>query len=379
MIAVDWRWVKRSFSGSDSLSPIRIDNPPKTSWEKVVLMRRVVTLLFVSVLSVLLTCSKSSLPNSTPGSSGRRAPSWAAEKLNGAAAYAKEIGSAAVLVVHDGQVVFSFGDTRGKYMCHSIRKPFLGALYGIYVAKGVIDIETTLEELNIDDIPPSLTPAEKKATIRDLLMSRSGVYHEAAGEHQTMIDARPERGSHPPGTFFYYNNWDFNVLGTIFEQTSGKRIFDAFNRDIAERIGMVDFSPGDGTYVFERSKSEHPAYFFRMSARDMARFGLLYQNHGRWENECIVPGEWIRESTAIYPVENSGGDPYGYLWRIIPEEAGLGYGFYHTGLGVHLLAVLPEQKLVVVHRVDTDRDFDITWSEIRTLMEMIISARGALE
>jgi len=116
-----------------------------------------------------------------------------------------------------------------------------------------------------------------------------------------------------------------------------------------------------------------------MSARDMARFGLLYQSYGNWDGEQIVPEEWIRESTTIYPVENPGGDPYGYLWRISPEEAGFGYGFYHTGLVVHLLAVLPDQKLVVVHRVDTDLYFDITWSEIRTLMEMIISARRSLE
>jgi CubicO group peptidase (beta-lactamase class C family) len=327
-------------------------------------MRRTLIILSVSFASVLLTCSKSS-----------QNPSWSEDKLDTAAAYVKEIGSAAVLVLHDGEVVFTFGDTTRKYMCHSIRKPFLGALYGIYVGKNLIDISTTLEELNIDDIPPSLTPAEKQATIRDLLLSRSGVYHEAAGEAQSMIDARPERGSHRPGTFFYYNNWDFNALGTIFEQTTGKRIFEAFNKDIAEQIGMVDFSPSDCTYKFERSKSKHPAYFFRMSARDMARFGLLYQNNGQWNGTQIVPEKWIRESTTIYLVENPGGDPYGYLWRISPQETEFGYGFYHTGLGVHLLAVLPDQKLVFVHRVDTDRDFDITWSEIRTLMEMIISAR----
>ncbi len=73
-------------------------------------------------------------------------------------------------------------------------------------------------------------------------------------------------------------------------------------------------------------------------------------------------------------MENSGGDPYGYLWRLIPEEAGLGYGFYHTGLGVHLLAILPEKGYVFVHRVDTDREFDITWSEIRSLMELLLAA-----
>ncbi len=239
-------------------------------------MRRALILLTVAVLLVLSTCSKSSPPRSSSGSSSQRVPSWSEDTLNAAAAYAKEIGSAAVLVLHEGQVVFSFGDITRKYMCHSIRKPFLGALFGIYVERGIIDIDTTLEALNIDDISPSLTSFEKQAAIRDLLMSRSGVYHEAAGEAQSMIDARPKRGSHRSGTFFYYNNWDFNALGTIFEQTTGKKIFDAFNKDIAQPIGMEDFSPHDCTYVFELSKSKHPSYFFRTSARDMARFGLLY-------------------------------------------------------------------------------------------------------
>jgi CubicO group peptidase (beta-lactamase class C family) len=338
-------------------------------------MRRILILIAVITMTFFSTCSRSSHSNGTSGAFGEPKPLWLEEKLEAAEAYAEEIGSAAVLVLHDGEVVFSFGDAKRKYMCHSIRKPFLGALYGIYIEKGIIDTTATLEELNIDDIPPSLAASEKKATIRDLLMSRSGVYHEAAGEVQSMADARPERGAHPPGTFFYYNNWDFNALGTIFERVTGKKIFEAFYEDIAKPIGMQDFTPSDGTYKFERSKSEHPAYFFRMSSRDLARFGLLYQNYGRWEGEQIVPEQWIRESTTIYPVENPGGDPYGYLWRIIPAESGLGYGFYHTGLGVHLLSVLPEQKLVLVHRVDTDQDFDIKWSEIRTLMEMIVGAR----
>jgi CubicO group peptidase (beta-lactamase class C family) len=338
-------------------------------------MRSSLIVLSVIGMAILSTCSRSSHSNATSGSFAKVQQPWSEEKLAAAAAYAREIGSAAVLVLHDGQVVFSFGDTKRKYMCHSIRKPFLGALYGKYIEKGLIDISVTLEELNIDDIPPSLTAAEKKATVRDLLLSRSGVYHEAAGEVQSMSDARPERGAHPPGTFFYYNNWDFNALGTIFERVTGKRIFEAFYEEIAKPIGMEDFSASDGTYKFERSRSEHPAYFFRMSSRDLARFGLLYQNYGRWKGEQIVPQQWIRESTTVYPVENPGGDPYGYLWRIIPEESGLGYGFYHAGLGVHLLCVLPDRKLVLVHRVDTDQDFDITWSEIRTLMEMIVSAR----
>jgi len=194
---------------------------------------------------------------------------WSSVKLEEAENYAEQIGSAAVMVLYEGKVFFSWGKINQKYLIHSIRKPFLCALYGIYVKRGLIDLDKSLDELGIDDIPPGLTSIEKQATVRDLLMSRSGVYHEAAAEAQVMIRTRPERGSHAPGDFFYYNNWDFNVLGTIFEKQTGKKIFEAFKEEIADPIGMQDFLLTDGRYQYEWKKSKHPAYHFRMTARDM--------------------------------------------------------------------------------------------------------------
>jgi len=300
---------------------------------------------------------------------------WSSVKLEEVKNYAEQIGSVAVMALYEGKVFFSWGNISQKYLIHSIRKPFLCALYGIYVKRGLIDLDKSLDELGIDDISPGLTSIEKQATVRDLLMSRSGVYHEAAAEAQVILNTRPERGSHAPGTFFYYNNWDFNVLGTIFEQQTGKKIFEAFKEEIADPIGMQDFLLSDCRYQHEWNKSKHPAYHFRMTARDMARFGLLYQNNGKHGDLQIIPSEWITESTTPYSINNLDGDGYGYMWSIIPEESGFGNGFYHTGTGVHLLAVLPETKLVLVHRVDTDKDFDITWNEIRQLMYMIAEAR----
>ena len=291
---------------------------------------------------------------------------------------AEKIGTAVLLIVKDGVPVFQFGDVARKYMCHSIRKPLLGALYGIYRERGVIDLNLTLAGLGIDDIPPALTEPEKRATIRDLLSSRSGVYHEAGGEAPSMIEARPRRGSHRPGTFFYYNNWDFNALGTIFMKLTGKDIFRAFCDDVARPIGMQDFTWTDGTYVVEEKKSRHPSYFFRISSRDLARFGILYANDGIWQGRRVIPRSWIAESTFRPPEGNTGRDPYGYLWRVIPPEAGLGRGFYHAGLGVHLLAVLKDHGLVVVHRVDTDRPVDITWPKIKALLAFALNKLGLL-
>lgn len=168
---------------------------------------------------------------------------WSSAKLALAQDYAKRIGSAAVMVIDDGIVVAAWGDMTHKYFCHSMRKSLMSTLYGVYVADGKIDLGATLEELGIDDKMP-LTEVEKTATVQDLLSARSGVYIEAAGEAPSMKAMRPPRGSHAPGTFWYYNNWDFNALGTIYDQLSSeKNIYTAFDKRIAGPIGMQDYDP----------------------------------------------------------------------------------------------------------------------------------------
>jgi CubicO group peptidase (beta-lactamase class C family) len=288
---------------------------------------------------------------------------YSTDKLNTAKEFAEQSGYAAIMALYDGKVFFSWGNITKNYLCHSIRKPFLNSLYGIYVSQNIINLDATLAELGIDDIPPVLTNEEKQATVRDLLKSRSGIYHEAAAETQEMKDLRPERGSHSPGTFFYYNNWDFNVLGTIFEQKSGTKIFEEFKSSIADPIGMEDFNTDNCYYQFESSLSMHPAYSFRMSARDMARFGVLYQKQGVWNGKQIIPGSWINESTATYSImDSTTGIGYGYMWYTIPTGSAIEQlvgtsGFYHTGIGVHIVIVLPELKLVIVQRYDTDGEW----------------------
>ena len=211
--------------------------------------------------------------------------------------------------------------------------------------------------------PPFLPMKKSRQQSGILMKSRSGVYHEAAAETQEIKDQRPERGSHVPGTYFYYNNWDFNALGTIFEQKTGTKIFEEFKRRIADPIGMEDFRVEDCYYQYEQNLSIHPAYSFRMSARDMARFGALYQKNGVWKGEQIVPSDWISESTSTFSILDSTlGIGYGYLWYTFPESSALAQsigasGFYHTGLGVHVVTILPERKLVIVERYDTDGDW----------------------
>ena len=285
---------------------------------------------------------------------------FSSRRIADARAIYDKIGAAALLVVHDGAVLAAWGDVETRFMCHSVRKSFMSALYGPHVAEGRIDPDRTLRELKIDDIPPALSETEKQATVRDLLKSRSGIYHTAAYEPQHMKDGRPERGSQAPGAHWWYNNWDFNALLTIFEQETQTKFFEEFRDRLAVPLGMQDFRLRDGYYHLEAKYSVHPAYPLRLSARDMARFGLMMMRGGQWGGLQIIPADWVAESTRKHSQTTGKDYPgYGYLWWNArpPFDA---WGMYSAlGVGGNTIDVLPKKKLVFVFRADTYHNKEI--------------------
>lgn len=284
---------------------------------------------------------------------------WSSRLLAVARAYTQAIGSTAVMVVYRGRQLCAWGDMARCYNCHSIRKSLLSALYGIHLEEGRLNLESTLAELGIDDLAPGLSKQEKQATLRDLLQSRSGVYHEASYETEWAKASRPARGSHEPGTFWYYNNWDFNVLGTILEKSAGRSLFEEFEQRIALPLQMQDYSLQKQRYEYEPI-SQHPAYVFRLSARDLARFGLLYLCRGSWQGKRLLTEEWVQACTTAYS-HNERGDGFGYMWWVardgvlFPNVSLEEVVYAAKGYGGHYLALFPARDLLVVHRAETER------------------------
>jgi CubicO group peptidase (beta-lactamase class C family) len=304
---------------------------------------------------------------------------WSPDKLKKVHNYFEEIGSTSGMIVQHGIVVATWGDITHRSNLHSCRKSLLNALIGIAVTDGKINLNDTLEKLGIDDNKPSLTPVEKQATVQDLLEARSGVYHPTDYETKSMVEQKPRRGSHAPGTFWYYNNWDFNTLGYIYEQATGTKIFDAFYLKIAQPIGMQDFRPTDGHYITSED-SRFPAYPFDMSARDFARFALLYLNGGKWNGTQVVPQEWVKASTRPYSDSESGG--YGYLWWTgdsatgkRPEIKFPPGSFWAEGHLGQYAVVIPSLDLIVVNRVDGDMTrAKVNKRQISELVDKVLAA-----
>ncbi|RYC66584.1 serine hydrolase domain-containing protein [Spirosoma sordidisoli] len=301
---------------------------------------------------------------------------WSTSRLNEARQYAGSIKSETVMVIDEGRLMAAWGNTDKKYYVASVRKSLLSVLYGFYVNQS-ISLSATLGEYGIQDKNPPLNAPELKATVKDLLTASSGVCHKAAAADNN--DELPLRNSAQPGSTFFYNNWDFNALGTIFEKRTRAKIYEVFNQRIAQPIGMQDFNwQQDGHYDYS-DYSEHPAYHFDMTARDMARFGLLVMNKGQWKGQQLVPADWLAQSTApqIVVPESEGGGSYGYMWWVHDSgklaEAGLSkQAFSAQGTWSQLILVDPTRRLVIVHR---GYNRTISGDKILSLLKKIIAAK----
>jgi CubicO group peptidase (beta-lactamase class C family) len=309
---------------------------------------------------------------------------WSAAGLEQLRTHLQGLSTSGLMVVVGGRVLFDYGDLEVQSYLASVRKSVLAMLYGIYVEQGVVDLDRTLEQLGIDD-HQGLTREEKQATIRHLLQARSGVYHPASNAGDDLASA-PARGSQRPGEYYLYSNWDFNALGTIFEQETGVDIYDAIDMHLARPLGMQDWDRARQQKTGNLAVSRHPAYHMHFSTRDMARIGYLMLREGEWDGTQVIPRAWVHESvtphtrrTEMNPERRREGPwGYGYLWWIfddpsLPPEYEGGY----VGLGAvgqHVL-VLPALDLVVAHKTVPGEGRSVSHQQFLEIVRVLLAAR----
>ncbi len=337
-------------------------------------------------------------PNAWPGASWEtlapEAAGFSSARLDALGAWLKTQRTTAMLVCVHGRIVFSYGDVAHVSKIASVRKSVLAMLYGNYVAKGVVDTSRTVKQLGLDDVQPFL-PIEEHATLEHLLTARSGIYLPAGNDE--LASQAPRRGSQYPGTYFLYNNWDFNAVGTAFEKLTGKGIYDALESDLARPIGMQDFDRARQKKIPALPDSIHPEYAMWLSTRDMARLGLLMLRLGDWNGTQVVPADWCRYITSVVTPFHEINPP---SWRLLGMPERWGYGvlwwvwdapvwpsgvtaspfqgaYTAKGTGGQFITVLPTYDLVIVHKVDIDDEpaRQVTPLEYDAILQMVIAAR----
>ncbi|HSU50862.1 MAG TPA: serine hydrolase [Segetibacter sp.] len=312
---------------------------------------------------------------------------WDVDKLNGLKRFIIDsTHSTGMLVIQSGKVLFEYGDIQELSYIASCRKSVLSMLYGPFVENGKIKLNTTIEQLGLDDIGGLLT-IEKKTTIKDLLTARSGVYHPASNEGDASAMA-PQRGSVQPGSFWLYNNWDFNIAGYILEQQTGRSIYELIDSIFARPLQMQDWRKEAQRKTGDTTRSKYLAYHMWFSTRDMARLGYLMLRQGKWKNEQILPASWVTITTSPVTTYKEAAQNktayfnfgYGYLWWVwdAPFNKGIYEGAYSaTGAFGQFITVLPKLDLVIAHKTKYEYERQVPTEVYIKILDKLVAGRKA--
>ena len=352
---------------------------------------RLTRLVLLATLLAAARAGAQPAPATFPGDTWQRVADptrigWSKAGLDSVESMISRMNSSAMVVVEHGRIVYSHGDLTAQSYLASVRKSILSMLYGIEIARGHLDTSKTLAQLGIDDVG-GLLPNERQATIQDLLGARSGVFHIASYPGDFLSEA-PPRGSQKHGTYQLYSNWDFNVLGAIFERETKQNIYDALHNDLARPIQMQDFRRDLQKKEGDSTRSIHPAYPIFLTTRDMARIGVLMLNHGAWKGKQIVPRDWVAKSTSVVTPASQlnpsfvrrGRAGYGYLWWVLdgPWNNGPYEGAY-SGFGAigQYITVIPKLDIVVAHKtIPRPPNFpSVSEAQYFALLDRVIAAR----
>jgi CubicO group peptidase (beta-lactamase class C family) len=311
---------------------------------------------------------------------------WSPELLQKTTTFIRDHSHTTGLVVVDrGRVVYQYGDVQELSYVASVRKSILSMLYGYWVENGTIKLDRTLEELNVDDIG-GLLPIEKKATVRDVITARSGVYHPASYSGDDLAEA-PPRGSQKPGRYMLYSNWDFNVAGAIFEQLTRRDIYDELQAQLAIPLQFEDWDRTAQHKEGDLTVSKYPAYPIWISTRDMARIGYLMLREGNWNGRQAISRDWARRIVGVVtPVQEmnpvrrrDGYFGYGYMWWVWdgPRAVGPFKGAYSAvGAMGQWITVFPSLNLVVAHKTHNIYGRSTSTTSWQRIIELLLEAKG---
>ncbi|MDO8421343.1 MAG: serine hydrolase [Parvibaculum sp.] len=290
-------------------------------------------------------------------------------KTRDAADFLADTDTTGLVIVQHGKIVheqYWRGNTKDtRWISWSVGKSFISTLVGIAVEEGKI--------ASIDDQITKYAPELKGSgydgvTIKHALQMSSGVgWNEDYSDQNSdiarfgrtlafggsMVDfAKTLKREHEPGTYHLYNSMDAQVLGLVLDHATGITPSEYLSQKVWSKIGAEQ----DAYWVLDDYGNELAAGGVNVTARDYAKFGLLYLHGGNWNGEQLVPADWVKAShTPDAPFlmpgkqemksETSGTMGYGYLWWI-PSKVGGAY----SAIGIYnqFIYVDPTRDLVIV-------------------------------
>ena len=200
----------------------------------------------------------------------------------------------------------------------SLSKSFTSTAVGFAVAEGKLSIDDPVLKFFPDDAPAEVSENLRAMRVRDLLTMSAG--------HQVEVNLRNEPHwikaflahpvPHKPGSHFQYNTPATFMLSAIVQKITGKTVVEYLQPRLFDPLGIEppkwDANP-QGISI--------GGYGLYLKTEDIAKFGQLYLQRGKWQGKQLIPAEWVEQATSKQV--STGRDP--------KLDWGQGYGFQFWG------------------------------------------------
>ncbi len=280
----------------------------------------------------------------------------------------KKRGGPAGMILKNGYLIKGWGDTKRVDMTFSVTKSFLSTMAGLAVDKGLI---SHVDDKVGDYIWDGTFDGEHNSKIswRHLLQQNSDWSGELWGG-KDWADRPPKEGGlddwkyrtlQEPGTVMEYNDVRVNVLAYALTHVWRKPLPMVLKTELMDKIDASTtwrwfgydhaWTEIDGVQMKSVTGGGHSGAGIFINTEDMARFGLLFLNDGKWRNDQLISKNWITD--AITP---SGPNPnYGFMWWLnskgdrnwkqLSDKI-----YYAAGFGGNFIVIDKGNDLVVVTR-----------------------------
>ena len=237
----------------------------------------------------------------------------------------------------------------------SMAKTFVSMLVGVAITEGKIK---SVDQPVADFLPEFKTKEKEKITIKHLLTMSSGIDFDENYSSPLAYPAQAYYGNdlrkitfqydtkYEPGKNFNYLSGNTALLGFVLKSATGKEISDYTSEKLWQPMGAKNAA----FWSVDKKDGDEKSYCcFNSNARDFARFGKLYLNFGKWNNQILIDSNYVAQSVIpaeLLDEDGNKNEKYGYSWWLMNYK---NYKiFYARGINGQYLFCIPDLNMIVV-------------------------------
>lgn len=236
-------------------------------------------------------------------------------------------------------------DAKSRHELYSLSKSFTSTAVGMAVADGKLSVDDPVLKFFPDDAPKEPSANLKNMRVRDLLCMNTG--HQTEPGLQASKDPwvkafLAHTVPFKPGTHFLYNTPATYMQSAVVQKVTGQTVADYLKPRLFDPLGIENPTWGTSPQGVTLG-----GYGLNVRTEDIAKFGQLYLQKGKWGDKQLVPAEWVAMATSK---QTSNGSNPKSDW-----DQGYGFQFWRCRNGAfrgdgafgQFCVVLPEQDAVI--------------------------------